>query len=319
MRGLAALLLAFAAPAAAGDLLLALPIACQPGKTCYIQQFTDHDPGPGATDFMCGGLTYDGHKGTDFALPSLAAQAAGVNVLAAAPGMVHGVRDDMPDILQGQPGAPDVSERECGNGVVIGHADGWETQYCHMEQGSVQVQPGQRVAMGAVIGRVGLSGETEFPHLHLSVRHDGAVVDPFDPDGVTTCATPGDSTLWQDPPATPAAGLISAGFATGVPEYDTVKAGTAAATALSRDDALVLWAFAFGSRAGDVLQLTISGPGGKVIGQDFAIDRAQAQFFRAAGRRSPPGGWPYGGYTGSIVLVRDGAVLVQDVTTIVVD
>lgn len=54
----------------------------------------DHDPSDAAHDFACGSLTYDTHKGTDFALPTLAAQAAGVNVLAAAAGTVVGVRND---------------------------------------------------------------------------------------------------------------------------------------------------------------------------------------------------------------------------------
>ncbi len=318
MRGLAAVLLALATPALARDLILNLPIACELGENCYIQQFADRDPGPDASDFMCGSLAYDGHKGTDFALPSLAVQTAGVDVLAAASGTVRGVRNAMPDILQGAPDAPDVTDRECGNGVVIIHGDGWETQYCHMAKGSVQVAPGQRVATGAVLGRVGLSGQTEFPHLELSVRRNGTVVDPFDPDGVVTCATPGDSTLWRDPPATPAGGLISVGFAPGVPDYDAIKAGTAAAIVTS-DDALVLWAYAFGGRAGDVLQLTIFGPNGRVITQDNRIERVQAQYFRAAGRRSPPGGWPTGDYTGAIVLVRDGIVLGQQTLKITVD
>ena len=52
---------------------------------------------------------------------------------------------------------------------------------------SIVVKKGQRVAMGAILGQVGLSGKTQFPHVHLSVRHNGTVVDPFDPDSRDTC------------------------------------------------------------------------------------------------------------------------------------
>ena len=67
---------------------MGLPIACDPGETCHIQQYVDADPGPGAQDYRCGTLSYEGHKGTDFALTDLSAMVAGVDVLAAAPGVV---------------------------------------------------------------------------------------------------------------------------------------------------------------------------------------------------------------------------------------
>ena len=91
-------------------------------------------PGPAATDFTCGPLSYDGHDGTDIALPTRAAMAEGVAVLAAAPGTVTGIRDGIADF------APVIQGKECGNGVVIDHGAGWVTQYCHLRQGSVAGQ-----------------------------------------------------------------------------------------------------------------------------------------------------------------------------------
>ena len=90
---------ALAAPGAAKDLSLILPIDCVLGDTCYVQQFVDRNAGSAHSDYNCSTLTYDGHKGTDFALPSLAAMTAGVDVLASA------TSDDMPDIIQGAVGA----------------------------------------------------------------------------------------------------------------------------------------------------------------------------------------------------------------------
>jgi murein DD-endopeptidase MepM/ murein hydrolase activator NlpD len=65
---------------------------------------------------------------------------------------LRGIRNDMADVMQGTPGAPDVTDRDCGNGVVISHDDGWETQYCHMKKGSISVQDAQCVAMGQILG-----------------------------------------------------------------------------------------------------------------------------------------------------------------------
>ncbi|WP_394153516.1 M23 family metallopeptidase [Loktanella salsilacus] len=297
--------LSLATTSVAGDILLIPPIDCDLTQTCYIQQTVDHDPGPGAQDFQCGSLSYDGHKGTDFALPTLAMQAAGVDVFAAASGTVRGVHDDMADVLQGSPGAPDVSSRECGNGIVVSHGDGWETQYCHLKQGSVTVQTGQIVTTGQVLGQVGLSGATQFPHVHLSVRKDGDVVDPFAPDAPNVCGDTPKKALWTTDVPFPAGGLILAGFSDAVPDYASIKAGTADQTRIAKTaPALVLWGLAFGGRSGDRMTLTIRGPKGVVFQDTQILERTQAQLFRAGGKRTPPGGWPAGDYTGTIELRR---------------
>lgn len=304
-------LMSLAAPAAAGDITLAPPIDCTLGQTCFIQNYVDRDPGPGAADFTCAGLTYDGHKGTDFALPTEADMARGVTVLAAAPGTVKAVRDGMPDIAAGRPGAPDLEGRDCGNGVVVRHGGGWETQYCHLKQGSVSVRTGQRVGKGTALGQVGLSGRTEFPHVHLAVRHEGRVVDPFDPaPGPATCGRAAEAPLWQHPLAYMPGGLIGAGFSSAVPSFDMVKAGIAPAPALPADaPALVLWAHGFGGQAGDVIGFAIDGPGGRLFEHRATLDRAQARYYRAAGRRPPAGGWATGSYRGIVRLIRGDTVL----------
>jgi len=302
----AALFACVAAPALAGDIVLGLPIDCTLGESCYIQQYVDVDPGPTAEDYRCGPLSYEGHKGTDFAVTSLAAMRAGVSVLASAPGRVKALRDGMADQLMTEANRDQSSGRECGNGVVIDHGDGWETQYCHMKSGSIAVREGQEVAQGDVLGQVGLSGYTQFPHVHLSVRHDGAMIDPFAPDGGVCGAAP-TRDLWEKTPPYQPGGLIGAGFATRVPSYEAVKAGTAAATALDHQaPALVLYGYAFGGRQGDVIEITINGPNGQVITHSEGLKKTQAQLFTAAGKRQPPGGWPKGRYVGIVRLLRGG-------------
>ncbi|MEY1556591.1 M23 family metallopeptidase [Yoonia sp. R2331] len=312
MRHLPALIFCLPLSATAQDITLQMPIACTLDQDCYLQQFVDHDPGADARDFTCGNLSYDGHKGTDFALHDRAALANDVAVLAAAPGTVRGVRDTMPDVLQGSPGAPDVSDRECGNGVVLDHGNGWETQYCHLAQGSMTVSTGDTVTAGQRLGSVGLSGQTQFPHLHLSVRRDGQTVDPFAPDGAMSCDAAPSRTLWQTPLATPPGGLISSGFHTDVPAYEAVKAGLPSPDTLPTDaPALVLWTFIFGGRDGDVITLDITGPDGLVLGHEESLNRTQAQLYRATGLRAPPDGWPTGDYTGLARHMRDGELLDQ--------
>ncbi len=306
---LAAALFLAAGPAAAQGIALVQPIACTLGDDCYVQNYVDADPGPGVLDAGCGRLTYDGHDGTDFALPTDADLARGVAVLAAAAGTVRALRDGEPDVAQGSPGAPDVSGKECGNGVVLTHPGGWETQYCHMAQGSVAVQPGDTVVPGTVLGRVGLSGDTEFPHLHFALRQGDAEVDPFDPDGVQVCGARDPGAMW--PLDYAGAGVTAVGWASAVPDYAAVRAGTAGEAPAGDSPALVLWGLMFGGQVGDEVRITVSGPGGEVVAATDAVTRDQALFFRAAGRRTPSGGWPAGDYTGTVALIRDGAVIAE--------
>lgn len=300
-------LLCLAAPAAAFD--LGWPIDCQLGETCHVQNYVDHDPGLGIEDFACGALTYDGHDGTDIALPSLAAMQAGVEVRAAAAGTVKGVRDGMPDISIRDPAAPALDGKDCGNGVLIDHGEGWQTQYCHMKLGSIAVTPGQAVEAGTVLGQVGLSGNTEFPHLHLAVRKDGAELDPFDTGAAPVCG--GDApSLWDKPLAYEAGGMLSAGFATKVPDYPAVQDGTAGETIAADAPALVFWAYYFGPRAGDEVRLAIAGPEGTFFEDSFRVEKTQARAFRAGGKRLH-GPLPSGQWTGTATLIRDGKALDQ--------
>jgi len=312
-------LCALAALPAAGAPVLETPVDCTVGDTCYIQNYVDHNSGDGYLDFTCGPLSYNGHKGTDFALPTRRAMEIGVDVLASADGVVKGTRDGMKDQILTAENAAYVEGRDCGNGVVIDHGQGWETQYCHLKQGSVQVAQGDKITVGTVLGEIGLSGRTQFPHLHISVRQGGRVVDPFFPDrGSDRCGEARD-TMWADPLAYEAGGLIRAGFETGIPDYGDVKSGAAGQTEIaSNAKALVVFAFGYGSQPGDTLDITITGPSGEVLSQQVTLDKVQAQYFRATGKRTPPRGWPKGDYRGDITLMRDGMPLDQTTVALTV-
>jgi Peptidase family M23 len=287
---------------------LAFPLDCTLGEDCYIQNYMDRDPGPDAQDFTCGPQAYDDHEGTDFALPTYAAMTRGVAVRAAAAGIVLGVRDGMPDIIFSDPAAPRLAGRDCGNGVLVDHGDGWQTQYCHMKKGSIAVATGDAVQAGTALGQVGLSGRTQFPHLHVTVRKDEANVDPFDPDGTLTCGTAAPQ-LWAAPIAHQPGGIADIGIAAAVPEFDDVLAGLGETADLaSNAPALVVWVHLFGARAGDDVQLSISAPDGTpVFRETETLVKTQAQVFRAVGRKLTADGWPAGTYSGEVSLTRGGA------------
>lgn len=308
-----------AQPIAPGELTetsirFGLPIDCKLGETCEIQNYFDRDPGPGVVDYRCQARTYATHNGIDIRIPDMAAQRAGVAVLAAAPGKVTRLRDGVMDISIRAPGAPSVAGQQCGNGVVIDHGGGWETQYCHLAQGSVLVKQGDPVTAGQPIAKVGLSGDTEFPHLHFTVRRGPTALDPFDPDPADkACAARG--ALWT---AQAYQGLrykegvvLNSGFSSGAVTMGAIEEATVA-PAHAGGEALVAYARAIGLRQGDEVELTLTGPGGSVLAHSrmAPLDHDKAQHFLFVGRKAPAGGWPQGVYVARYAVHRAGTVAV---------
>ncbi len=322
LRHMPALSLPLLAGAATGSsaqpetpLQLELPLACRLGETCFIQQYFDHDPGPGAKDYRCGVMVYDGHDGTDLRVPTLAAQKKGVAVLAAAPGTIKGMRDGMDDVNVRIAGPESVKGRECGNGVVVAHPGGWETQYCHMEKGSVRVRNGQAVAAGAMLGLVGMSGDAEFPHLHLSVRHNNEKIDPFAPDAQAgTCG--GGVPLWSKEAMTALAyhspSVINVGFAEAPVTMDDVESGRAAEGPVATDSPeLIAYVRAIGLKAGDIQTLTFRDPKGTLVARGLGqpLDANKAQWLSYVGKKRTMVSWPAGTYQAQYEVKRDGATI----------
>lgn len=296
----------------------AFPVACALGENCFIQNYPDIDPGPARQDYRCGAATYDGHKGTDFRLLSTRVADKGVSVLAAAPGRVKGGRNTEPDRLIGKD-TSSVKGKECGNGVVIDHGNGWESQYCHMLKGSVQVKRGQMVEAGQKIGRIGYSGKTEFAHLHFSVRHDGKTVDPFSGRtlGQGACSREPQSVLWQ--PKLKAAlayrkgELIDFGFADRPVTSKALETGQIRSSIPSPESsALVFYTRFINLNAGDRIRIVLRGPEGVIAGKVHkALDRSKARYFAFVGRKRRGELWPSGTYVGSVQVLRTEEIVLQ--------
>ena len=56
-----------------------------------------------------------------------------------------------------------------GNYVIIDHENGEFSAYGHLQEGSIRVKPGERVRKGAVIAKVGNTGNSGAPHLHFQL------------------------------------------------------------------------------------------------------------------------------------------------------
>jgi len=253
---------------------LALPIDCTPTKDCWVLNYVDigsTNDGKN-TDHSCGVRTYDGHKGTD------------------KDGTIKRVRDGEKDRWATEADLEETKKqrKECGNAVLIDHGDGLETIYCHMRQGSITVKPKQKVKTGDKIGEVGLSGYTQFPHVHLGVIQDGQIIDPY--TGLSHEQECGQKkhTLWKRDinlsyqPLT----IQATGLANNVPELNSLlKDMTPPASIPPNSDVLTGWVMIYGTKKGDKITLEIFDPNNRPFNKrEITQDRDRARQFYYTGR-----------------------------------
>jgi murein DD-endopeptidase MepM/ murein hydrolase activator NlpD len=63
-----------------------------------------------------------------------------------------------------------------GKMVEVDHGNGFATRYAHLS--AIDVEVGQSIRIGQVVGKVGSTGRSTGPHLHYETRVDGDAVDP---------------------------------------------------------------------------------------------------------------------------------------------
>lgn len=98
-------------------------------------------------------------------------------VYAPCPGRVIQALDGLPDLR------PPQIDREhmAGNHVLLECGDAW-VLLGHLRKGSVRVREEESVAQGQEIGRVGNTGNTNEPHLHIHAQRPGTDEAPFGGD-----------------------------------------------------------------------------------------------------------------------------------------
>ena len=289
---------------------LSLPVDCEPGVDCWIFNFVDIDPSKGRGDFACGEMSYETHKGTDIALAHIGKLNDMVPVRAAVSGTVLGARDGMKDINVCLTGREAIKGKECGNGARIDHGGGWHTQYCHLKRGSVLVKSGDLVRSGDRIGAVGLSGLTEYPHLHMTVEKDGKVIDPFvGVSGGEKCDI-GRAPLWRRKVLEKLRYLsaipYNIGFADRLPKAEEIRNGKFEATELSANSpTLVFWAEVAGLRPKDFVSMRFFGPDGSLLAKkEQTMNKHRIRIWWGIGKKSK-GSWPTGAYRGEVTILRE--------------
>lgn len=102
------------------------------------------------------------HSGTDIAAPM------GTAIKAIGGGIIQAAGWDPAKDPRGRPWL--------GLRTIINHGGGWTSYYGHQSQ--LLGKEGQRVSEGQTIGLVGSTGASTGPHLHLTVKNNGKLVNP---------------------------------------------------------------------------------------------------------------------------------------------
>lgn len=300
-----------------------LPLDCVVGESCFLQNLIDLDQSAGSIiDSLCGQDTYDNHKGIDIRVLTLKDMQRGVNVLAVADGEVLGLRDEMADVLVEGVVPPTIKGRECGNGVGIRHENGLTTQYCHMQRGSIAVRKGQKVKRGDVLGKIGVSGLSAFPHLHLSVRAGEKLVDVLgDPAGGASCDI-GQIKLdlfgkeLREALLASRNDILQIGLSDRPFKLDALVQGTTPDVPTTKSEAVVAWGWAINAHEGDQMRIVIENEAGVFTDQTTKPrGRRSAAFFNFAGRNRTP---EAGAYKVTVSLIRNGQVFETKADTFIV-
>jgi murein DD-endopeptidase MepM/ murein hydrolase activator NlpD len=100
----------------------------------------------------------------------------GQNILAVADATVVRSIDGLPNQIPGKLPSDITPATADGNAVFLRLRDGRFVFYAHMIPGSVTVKKGDRVRRGQILGKVGNSGNSSAPHLHLHMMDRDAIL-----------------------------------------------------------------------------------------------------------------------------------------------
>ena len=115
--------------------------------------------------------------------------------------------------------------------------------------------------------------------------------------------------MWDTPLEYDAGGLLSLRFFDHLPKIETLRFGRETAPLTNQSPAIVIAAFGFGVREGDIVTLRIDGPRSTVFGHSVTMDRNQAQFIRSGGKKLSRRIWRSGEYHSTATMTRDGQII----------
>ncbi len=282
-------------PKKSNDDLLTIPVKCTLGKDCWISNLPEHSKNNNlGFDYHCNKKTYSSHSGTDFAIQDMKAMKDGVDVISPIDGRITRLRDGVDDINVKKLGLENLEGKDCGNAVAIARGD-YEYLLCHMKEFSLVVQQGQEVKRGQKIGQIGLSGRTEYPHLHITARKkdiDGNWnwFDPFYNKGTECGATP--DSMWLEADALEKAAIKSGivynyGFSYNVPTAEKIATGDFREIKFTENPNMIIgWVEIFSTNPGDQLLIRLHDPINNFkIEQNFTINKYQAKYMRFIGKK----------------------------------
>lgn len=257
---------------------LRVPVDCSPGQDCWIMQLPDADPDKNtARDYTCGRQTREGATGTSIGIANLARMKEGVAVVAPANGTVTRLRDGEEDAFRSvtEQAALKSAGKDCGNGIMIEHGQGWTTQLCHLRKDSIVVKVGESVKTGQKIAEIGLSGVSDHPQVTMTVRRDGAEIDPFSGNELKAgrCGFP-PQPLWASTVRTDGFNLYDAGFAATAPDFGLISQGQMPAQPTRASEGLVFWFAYFGAQKGDRINISLTSPTGTVMSSEQIVQQA---------------------------------------------
>jgi len=88
------------------------------------------------------------------------------NVVACFEGFVQEVANGIED----NPIGKNNLRNNWGNTIIIRHGENLYSKYSHLKKGSIVVQKGDWIRKGQLIGKVGNSGRSPYPHLHFQMQ-----------------------------------------------------------------------------------------------------------------------------------------------------
>lgn len=294
--------------AVAIDLLF--PVACRVMTDCWITNHVDLDNNSGRSeDYMCGKKTRDGSLSTHISLGNIQDVTLNMAVIASADGTI-----DFAGNIGGF----------CGGRILIDHGGGWESSYCHLNLNTLQVSEGDTVTQGQILGSIGMSGQSSWPHLSFALLRNGMAFDPFSGRTNLEGCSKKSQPLWaggMNPLYEPAQ-VTNIGFTVEALDNDAILRGNIADVTeiAAATPQLTLWAMLMNVMEGDLITMRVLEPSGRILNETETTAQTDRDYFPVIFMtRRNNFIWDNGDYRGSITITRrvnDNEITVGQFTTV---